>query len=102
MVKGMVLATALLVVVGCGGEEDEVAEVAARCTRMRDHLIDLRLQRDGSTRAASVRDQHRAALTAALGDDFAGRCARNMSRAHVDCVLDAPDQDAAIACSSVR
>ncbi len=79
---------------------------------MRDHLIDLRLSMaDGaSTKASSLQSadkaaiaaQHRAALVAALGQDFPQRCASTMSVAQIDCVFDAGDNEAVAACSATR
>jgi hypothetical protein len=83
---------------------------------MRDHLIDLRLaavaprvapvvpRLPGSTpnvdaSRVDLREQHREALVASLGHDFAERCAQSMSSAQIDCVTSAPDQDSANACS---
>ncbi len=102
---------------GCAGQGGESIE--NRCVRMRDHLIELRLadvpaSRPGappnhkpdaterptatSPPSVSLRAQHRATLRAALGDDFAERCARTMTVAQVDCVIGARDRDTADTC----
>lgn len=118
--------TLCVAVAGCDGDGDESVDqsVQARCTRMRDHLIELRLATvaprnaptianvPGASRTVAVtptpsqnvdlRGQHRAALVASLGDDFAERCAQSMSTAQIDCVTSAPDQEGASACHTAR
>lgn len=98
----------VLLLVGCSSGDDgsQADDLARRCVRMRDHLIELRLdtvenqatQKDARP-TADIRAQHRAALQTALGDDFAERCGRTMSIAQIDCVTDAPDREAADACT---
>lgn len=114
---GYVLAGSFsLLLIACSGggnadDEGDLGNVEKRCLRMRDHLIDIRLQPTGPAssassldvdRANSVAVQHRAALTAALGEDFARRCASSMSIAQIDCVLGAEDNEAVIACNAPR
>lgn len=99
-----VLAGLLLVFACNGGDDEGEGGLEKRCLRMRDHLIDLRLQQprepdSDPVRNASVAAQHRAALTAALGEDFAVRCATGMSEAQIDCVMAATDNQAVVACN---
>jgi hypothetical protein len=107
-----VLASVLsLLILGCNGGGDDEGDdnsVEKRCLRMRDHLIDVRLQPTAAgsdvdvARANSIAAQHREALTAALGEDFAQRCASTMSIAQIDCVLGAEDNEAVVACNAPR
>jgi hypothetical protein len=114
---GYVLAGSLsLLLIACSGggnadDEGDLNDVEKRCLRMRDHLIDMRLQTaapasSGSAldveRANSIAVQHRDALIAALGEDFGQRCASSMSISQIDCVLGAEDNEAVIACSAPR
>ena len=104
-----VLAGSLALLLACNGgsgdDEGEANSLEKRCARMRDHLIDIRLQPTGepdAARAASIEAQHREALTVALGEDFAQRCASSMSIAQIDCVLAAEDNEAVTACNTQR
>ena len=109
---GYVLAGSLsLLLIACGSADDEgdLSNVEKRCLRMRDHLIDVRLQSTtadvpgaDAARAGAIAAQHREALTAALGEDFARRCASSMSVAEIDCVLGADDNEAVTACNTKR
>jgi hypothetical protein len=114
---GYVLAGSLsLLLMACSGggsadDQGDLNNVEKRCLRMRDHLIDVRLQTaavepSGSSldvaRANSTVAQHRDALIAALGEDFGRRCASNMSIAQIDCVLAAEDSEAVVGCSVPR
>jgi hypothetical protein len=108
------LATVLwMLVLSCGSSDNADETIAQRCTRMRDHLVDLRLNTIAprtnhdpnvpADRAAasstSIREQHRTSVIAALGEDFANRCASTMTATQIDCVLEAADSDAASACT---
>jgi hypothetical protein len=87
-----------LVVVGCGGSDEEVDGAEARCTRMRDRLVELSL-------ADSVdvdRSAHRAAMVRALGPDLVHACERSMNGEQIECVLGAADSTAAMACATAR
>lgn len=123
MVHGLVIVLMLLCF-GCDGDGDGSAGETAqrRCVRMRDHLIDLRLDAVAErappaetklpgararwndtaapARRVDLRAQHRASLVSALGNDFAERCAQTMAASEIDCVIGAVDQDAAAACGA--
>jgi len=72
------------------------------CTRMRDHIIDLRLadfsnikDSDGKTIDVSG---HRSALTNALGDSFINECAEKMTASELKCQLEARSDSSASDC----
>jgi hypothetical protein len=65
------------------------------CERMREHMVDVRLEG-----VVDQRDAHRQALVAALGDDFVTRCETTTSRAAHDCVLAATSIDSIRSCTS--
>jgi hypothetical protein len=64
----------------CGASEDD--NVEARCERLRQHLIDLRVQ----SLPQQERVAHAAALSNALGTRFTGEC-KTMTRSQLDCAL---------------
>ena len=114
---GYVLAGLLsLLLVACSGggdadDERELNDVEKRCLRMRDHLIDIRLQTAAAesggsaidvAHASTIAAQHRGALIAAFGEDFPRRCASSMSVSEIDCVLAAGDSEAVSACHPQR
>jgi hypothetical protein len=67
----------------------------AHCTKLRDHLVDLRLQdATGVDRAA-----HRQAMKQALGDNFIASCTDRMTASQLTCGLVAKDLGAATSCS---
>jgi hypothetical protein len=67
------------------------------CERLRDHVIDLRLQS-----VTADREQHRAALTTSLGDAFVTECASATSDMHLRCALAANDEESLAACARPR
>lgn len=75
--------------VACATQED----VADRCGRLRDHVVELRVQAvpDGD-RAAHV-----SALASALGDQFVAEC-KNISGKQRDCALAARDTASIVSC----
>lgn len=82
--------------VGCAGITDEDGVAArARCEKLRDHVVDLRL----ADATGVDTNAHRVAMLHALGDDFVASCSK-LARRQVDCALDARDSAAAAACSS--
>lgn len=56
------------------------------CTRLRDHVVDLRLA-DSSNELGADAAQHRAAMKQALGDGFIDNCVQTMSYEQLDCSL---------------
>jgi hypothetical protein len=85
---------ALCVAAGCASSDDgEVSR--SRCTQVRDHLVELRLQD-----ATNVdRDAHREAMKQALGDGFVASCQEHMSSAQLTCALRAKVLSVATACA---
>jgi hypothetical protein len=61
---------------------------------VRDHLVELQL----AAASGVDRTAHRQAMEAALGADFAARCADSLTAGQADCVLASPDPAAAAAC----
>lgn len=84
-------------VLGCGGGRDEGARTEA-CERMRDHLVELRLDGNRTVPDADLQ-QHRAALVAALGPQFIGNCVQQTSDEELDCLSAAANSEAARACA---
>jgi hypothetical protein len=80
---------------GSASEEDDVTERAARCERVRDRLIELRL----ADATGVDRSAHKAAMQRTLGAEFIDRCASEMTAAQIDCTLGASDVAGAAACS---
>ena len=88
--------TAVFVLVACGGEEED--SVVKRCQRVRDRIIDLRLES-----ASKVdRSAHREAMREALGSEFINSCSQAMTAKQRQCVLDARDLASATACTTAR
>jgi len=69
--------------------------VAARCKRVRDHLVELELPV-----AAGDRELKASLMVRALGDEFLASCARSMTEDQRGCVLEASDSRSALACSA--
>ena len=84
---------------GCGGSgkagPPPVDE--ARCTELRDHLVELRL--NASRTEDLDRGQHRTALVAALGTGFVGQCVNFTTDKEANCILAATDEAAATRCA---
>lgn len=79
-----------------GGDEGDGESAEARCTRVRDRLVELKLD----DTSVADRAAHAKAMRSALGDDFVTRCASSLSDAQRTCVLEATDSLAAAACSN--
>lgn len=90
------LAVMMLLVAACSGD-DGAASRQARCERLRDHVIDLRL---ASVQNVNV-EAHREAMRRALGDDFVTSCAATMSDKKLTCALSASDSNAVPRASNV-
>lgn len=95
-----VIAVVAIVLCACSGGDDEATAASrqARCERLRDHVIDLRLASATNVDVAA----HRQAMRQALGDDFVTACTGTMTEAQVDCALAAADSDAVTACSKTK
>lgn len=100
MMKSIVLMSLVAWGAGCGGEplEDETPAQAQRCVELRAHLVELRLA--PITNLGKDLEQHRAALTQALGAEFLSSCATAMTDSQVACALAAKDLEAADACTA--
>lgn len=85
---------------GCGTESSGLQGSRRDCTKLRDHMVELRMD------SVTVdREQHRAAVTASLGDGFVRRCVEQivdgqMSSKQLQCGLAATDSEALGACRS--
>lgn len=78
-----VLVAIILCAAACS--DHETVDRAA-CTRLRDHVVDLRLA-DSSSALGKDATQHRAAMKQALGDAFIDNCVQTMSYEQLDCSL---------------
>lgn len=87
----------LLVLSACASEGNQPPE-ASRCTKLRDHLVDLQVS-DIHVATGIDREAHRRALASALGDDFAATCTSTLTDAQVECALGASDAASAAACA---
>lgn len=75
----------------CSSDSDDVSR--RDCERLRDHLIEVRLEA-----VTADREQHRAALEAAVGSSFIDGCLEQMSPGHLRCSLAASDSSALAEC----
>ena len=91
--------------VGCSSD-DEVSR--AKCEKLRDHLVDLRLA--GVTQVTTTSGSatqvpgvdvaaHRAAMKHALGESFLSSCQKTQNADQIKCALAANDTEIALACS---
>lgn len=86
----------LSVAIACGTADETGAPSAADCTRLRDHVIELRLaDASGVDRAA-----HRDAMERALGASFVDSCTSKLSAREVRCARTAQDAESLRACSA--
>jgi hypothetical protein len=91
--RGMFFVIALSSAVGCASEDSSDA-LARDCRRLREHVIDLRLEGTRVDVAA-----HRKAISNALGEGFVERCAAQLTKAQVRCGIAANDSLAAMNCT---
>jgi hypothetical protein len=90
----MYVRVVLLLLMACSATDEDSRRV--KCERVRDHLVELRLQ----TASPGVDvSGHRSAMKQALGHTFVDRCEQDLSAAQVTCVLRARDHFAASACT---
>lgn len=92
------IVTACLAVIGCSSSDDFEVD-RARCTQLRDHMVDLRLA-DASGIVSSELTQHRTAMNSALGDRFVGECQASLSKTELRCSLAAKTLSSASDCSA--
>ena len=87
----LLMLSGCLLVTGCMSNEEPLQR---KCERLREHVVDLRVQ------GLPERDQraHRAALSQALGDQFTDRC-KTLTAAQVACALAANEVVVATECS---
>lgn len=64
------------------------------CERLREHLIDVRMQS-----VTADQDQHRVALRSALDESFITSCVESNGSTYLQCALAAADSDALLACT---
>jgi hypothetical protein len=91
--RGLFFIIALSSAVGCASEDSSEA-LARECGRLREHMIDLRLEGTHVDVAA-----HRKAISNALGEGFVDQCAAQLTRVQVHCALAASDSNAAMDCT---
>jgi hypothetical protein len=75
---------ALVLLVGACTDHDVVDR--AGCTRLRDHVVDLRVA-DAAGELGGDVAQHRRAMKQALGEDFIANCVQAMSYEQLACSL---------------
>jgi hypothetical protein len=90
-----------LLLLGCSSS-DEVTR--SSCTKLRDHIVDLRVDaydhmKDPVGRPVDIKP-YRATLKQALGDKFIDTCVAQMSPSQLRCGLDAKTSSAAVSCSN--
>jgi len=89
---------ALCIAACADNREDKQSPVETReqaCTKLRDHLIDLRLAGFDNDR-----EQHRRALSEAMGSAFVESCKQSFGDDEVACAMQATDDDTARNCFS--
>lgn len=69
----------------------------SRCERVREHLVELELDRGDVGLDREIRGP---VIRRALGEEFLSHCTREMSDENVDCILSADDSRAVATCSS--
>lgn len=91
-----ILATgALASLPSCWSESDSDSVSRRDCERLREHLIDLRMQSVTSDHA-----QHRIAIASSLDESFLSSCVDGMTSSYVECAHAARDSDALAACAA--
>ncbi len=95
------LALLLLAPLACASGSDDRPD-REDCQRLRDHVIELRLQAADSGGHVAVTDvaQHRAALQAALGTGYVDDCRESRRPQEMSCLLAAGDLDSLDACAT--
>jgi len=91
------LAAAIVALCSCGGAREEPAESTTQCPRMRDRLVELSLADTGGVDHVASAAHRRARLRAA-SVELVRACERALTVEQIDCVLEAADLTAAMAC----
>lgn len=86
------IATILILISAC--EENPFMASRQECEQLRERMIELRMQP-----IAEDQDQHRAALTASLGEMFISTCSETMTRKQALCGANASDLSVLEACN---
>ena len=84
-------------VAACAAHQ-ETDSAEARCSSLRDHLVDLRIREVRGPAAGLDLEAHRSALRRALGSSFVDTCAAHMSDAQITCALSATTLRASTEC----
>jgi hypothetical protein len=92
LLVSLVASASLAVITACDSDSDAVSR--QDCERLRDHLIDVRMQS-----VTADQDQHRIALRSALDDSFITSCVESTDRSYLHCALAATSSDALLACT---
>lgn len=87
----------ICVVTACAASDPDDGN-RARCTQLRDHIVDLRLSDLPKDQAQSVIASHREAMASALGEQFVTSCQQSAGKRELDCGLAARDVSAATRC----
>lgn len=95
----------LLVAIACACSSSADVD-QEQCERLREHLIDLRLQASGAPtddlgKPVDLKP-HRVALRQAMGEGFTNACLKDLSRAQLECELAARDSGAVSSCRSAK
>ena len=79
----------------CWSESDSDSVTRKDCDRLREHLIDVRMQSVTADHA-----QHRIAIASSLDEYFLSSCVDGMTSSYVECAHAARDSDALAACAA--
>ena len=88
-----VISAAIAPLTSCSSDDSDGVS-RQDCARMRDHMIELRMQS-----VTADQDQHRAALRSALGETFISSCVELTSASQLRCSLAAAAPAALTACT---
>lgn len=91
----MFVTCAIAILTSCFSESEPDVVGRQECERLRDHLVELRMNG-----VSADHEQHRNALRSALGDSFVIACVERTTPSHVRCALAATDSDTLLACST--
>jgi hypothetical protein len=80
----------------CASSEDEADTARKRCTALRDHLVEMRVE--DAAEAVDVK-AHTEAMRQALGDDFIDSCTKRPVN-EIRCALSAQDSSSVAECSA--
>jgi hypothetical protein len=91
-------AIVLALLAACSSDEESPRE---QCERVRNHIVNLRLDDLPSAESEQTREAHRASLTQALGDEFITNCEQQHKRRAIECALAALDVATATSCADL-